>query len=43
MNPKVVSERLGHSNVALTMNIYQHVMPTMQAAAADTFGAAVFG
>ena len=42
VNPKVVSERLGHSNLALTMNIYQHVMPTMQTAAADTFGAAVF-
>ncbi|MCY3807451.1 MAG: site-specific integrase [bacterium] len=43
VHPKVVSERLGHSNVALTMNIYQHVMPAMQAAAADAFGAAVFG
>ena len=43
VNPKVVSERLGHSNAAVTMNIYQHVMPAMQAAAADTFGAAVFG
>lgn len=34
---KVVSERLGHSNVAFTMNVYQHVLPGMQAAAADTF------
>ena len=43
VHPKVVSERLGHSSVAMTMNTYQHVMPTMQAAAATTFGAAVFG
>ena len=34
---KVVSERLGHANVAFTMNVYQHVLPGMQAAAAETF------
>lgn len=34
---KVVSERLGHANVAFTMSIYQHVLPGMQAEAADTF------
>ena len=43
VNPKVVSERLGHSSVAFTMTVYQHVMPGMQAQAAATFGAAVFG
>ncbi len=34
---KVVSERLGHANVAFTMNVYQHVLPGMQAEAAETF------
>jgi integrase len=34
---KVVSERLGHANVAFTMSIYQHVLPGMQAEAAATF------
>jgi integrase len=34
---KVVSERLGHANVAFTMNVYQHVLPGMQAEAAATF------
>lgn len=29
-NPKVVQERLGHSNIATTMNVYSHVTPTMQ-------------
>lgn len=29
-NPKVVSERLGHSNIALTLDTYSHVLPTMQ-------------
>jgi integrase len=27
---KVVQERLGHSNITTTMNIYSHVTPTMQ-------------
>ncbi len=34
-NPKVVSERLGHANVALTLNVYSHVLPSMQQSAAD--------
>ena len=38
VNAKVVSERLGHSSVAFTMTVYQHVMPGMQAQAAATFG-----
>jgi integrase len=32
---KVVSERLGHSTVALTMDVYSHVLPTMQEGAAE--------
>jgi integrase len=31
---KVVSERLGHTNLAFTMQTYQHVLPDMQADAA---------
>ena len=34
---KVVSERLGHANVAFTMSVYQHVLPGMQAEAAAMF------
>ena len=34
---KVVSERLGHANVALTMSVFQHVLPGMQAEAAKVF------
>ncbi|MCZ2111877.1 MAG: site-specific integrase [Dehalococcoidia bacterium] len=40
---KVVSERLGHANVAFTMAIYQHVLPGMQAAAAATFSGLLGG
>ena len=32
---KVVSETLGHANVAITMDMYQHVLPTMQQDSAD--------
>jgi integrase len=29
-NPKVVAERLGHSNVGITLNTYSHVVPGIQ-------------
>jgi integrase len=38
-----VSERLGHSTIAITLDIYSHVTPTMQREAADTVAAAIFG
>jgi integrase len=34
-NVKVVSERLGHSSVVLTLDTYSHVLPTMQQGAAS--------
>lgn len=37
VNPKVVSERLGHSSVAFTLDTYAHVMPGMQPEAAQLF------
>jgi integrase len=30
VNPKVVSEMLGHSTIAITLDIYSHVLPDMQ-------------
>lgn len=30
VNPKVVSERLGHTNIGITLDTYSHVLPTMQ-------------
>jgi integrase len=29
-NPKIVSERLGHSGVSITLDTYSHVLPGMQ-------------
>lgn len=34
VHPKVASERLGHSKVAITLDLYSHVLPNMQADAA---------
>lgn len=34
VHPKVVSERLGHASVAITLDTYSHVLPGLQAAAA---------
>jgi len=36
-HPKVVSERLGHANINITMDIYSHVMPGIQNEAAERF------
>lgn len=38
VHPKIVSERLGHSTVALTLDIYSHATPHMQAEAAERLG-----
>lgn len=43
VNPKVVSERLGHSSVAFTLDTYAHVMPGMQPEAAELFTNLVLG
>ena len=38
----VVSERLGHKSVDITMNIYAHVLPDMQEDAAVKLGSILF-
>jgi integrase len=37
VHPKIVSERLGHSTVGITLDVYSHVTPNLQAAAAKDF------
>ena len=34
VHPKIVSDRLGHSGIGITMDTYSHVMPGLQAQAA---------
>lgn len=43
VNPKIVSERLGHSSIALTLDTYSHVLPTMQKDATDHMEKLMFG
>jgi integrase len=38
IHPKVVQERLGHSSIAITLDSYSHVAPTLQREAADKLG-----
>ncbi len=35
VHPKVVQERLGHSQISLTLDTYSHVVPSLQVEAAD--------
>ena len=43
VNLKVTSERLGHSSIAITADLYSHVQPTVQEEAAQRFGDAWSG
>lgn len=41
VSPRVVMDVLGHSQIAVTMNVYGHVIPAMQQSAADEINAAL--
>jgi integrase len=43
LHPKVVSEVLGHSTVAMTLDVYSHVVPSMQREAAARMDALLSG
>lgn len=43
VNPKIVQERLGHSSIKVTMDIYGHVWPDMQQQAVDALQAIFSG
>lgn len=43
VHPKIVSERLGHSTVSLTLDVYSHAVPHMQRDAADEIARVLFG
>jgi integrase len=40
---KVVSERLGHANIAITMDTYSHVLPGLDSQAAGTVARLILG
>ena len=41
VHPKVAQERLGHSSIAITLDLYSHVLPGMQQQAAQTIDRAI--
>jgi hypothetical protein len=40
---KIVSERLGHANIAITMDTYSHVLPGLDELAAGTVAQLILG
>jgi integrase len=42
IHPKVVSERLGHATVSVTLDTYSHAIPAMQEEAAALIAGLVF-
>jgi integrase len=41
VHPKIVSERLGHANIGITLDTYSHVVPGLQEAVALRFDALI--
>ena len=42
VHPRVVSERLGHSTVAMTLDTYSHVIPVLEEEAAERVAELLF-
>jgi integrase len=42
VHPKVVSERLGHASITITLDTYSHASPAMQETAAELVASLVF-
>jgi integrase len=43
VHPKVVQERLGHSSIAITLDLYSHVTDPMKSDAAEQVASLIFG
>ena len=43
VHPKVMSERLGHATVGVTLDLYSHVVPALAKDAAEQIMAAAYG
>jgi integrase len=41
-NPKIVSERLGHADVRITLDTYSHILPNMQKETAKKLGKLIY-
>jgi integrase len=43
VHPKVVSERLGHSTIAITLDLHSHVAQGLDADAAELIASRIYG
>ena len=43
VHPKVVSERLGHATIGVTLDLYSHVTPSIARDAADVVASRILG
>lgn len=43
VHPKIVSERLGHSPIAITLDLYSHVAQGLDADAAELIASRIYG
>jgi integrase len=43
VHPKIVQERLGHASISITLDLYSHVVPGLQEAAAMKFDEIIIG
>ncbi|WP_343225146.1 integrase [Paenibacillus sp. LC231] len=43
VNPKVVKEILGHSDIRVTLDTYSHVLPSVHKETATQYGEMLFG
>ncbi len=43
IHPKIVSDMLGHSSIAITLDLYSHVPPTMAREAASALDSVLRG
>jgi integrase len=43
VHPKVMSERLGHTSITITLDLYSHAIPALGADAANRIAAVVDG
>ncbi len=42
MHPKTVADRLGHSSIAVTLDLYSHLIPALQPEVAEKFASLIF-
>lgn len=42
VHPKIVQERLGHKSIAITLDLYSHVLPNMRLETATKFGSFLY-